>query len=282
MLTAAIDRQAEVPVGLQLGWALGARIRAGELSPGARLPGLRELARASGLNVNTVRAVYQRLEQQGLLESRQGRGTFVAAAPEGLFPAVGTIAADAARQAQATGVSPREVAAALYMATPSPAPGSREPADRPPSAVPDGASSERDGEAARRRALRAQIAALERAIGAIEAEHPGVAPAPDPSRRGAPGPTLLSAAELERVRSELVRRLAIVQDAVDQRSRASRASTAGAGASRTARKGKARAGAGAGAKARAKRPAPSSEPAPASPPATPLAPWTGRTRALPT
>ena len=85
---------------------------------------------------------------------------------------------------------------------------------RPPTA---GASrgvdpTARDDEAAtaRRRALRTQIATLERAIAEIEAEHPGVGPAPAVTRRAA-GPTLLSAEELERVRSALVRRLAAVQ-----------------------------------------------------------------------
>jgi DNA-binding transcriptional regulator YhcF (GntR family) len=203
--TAAIDRDADVPIGLQLGWALCARIHDGEFRPGQRLPGLREMAEASGLNVNTVRAVYQRLEQKGLLESQQGSGTFVAST----LPhpsAVGAIAADAAREAEATGVDPRDVAAALYVATPQDG-----------AARPDGSAGEEAGEAApaRRRALRAQIATLERAIGEIEAEHPGVAPRPTATRRLA-GPTLLSTEELEQVRSTLVRRLAQVQTAIDE------------------------------------------------------------------
>jgi DNA-binding transcriptional regulator YhcF (GntR family) len=206
---AAIDRDAEVPIGLQLGWALSARIYDGELRPGQRLPGLRELAEASGLNVNTVRAVYQRLEQRGLIESQQGSGTFVASTfrrPS----AVGTIAADAAREAEAIGVDPREVAAALYVAMPLQAPVESE------RGTTSEAAEEGAGAAARRRALRAQIATLERAIGEIEAEHPGVAPRPTATRRG-PGPTLLSAEELEQVRSTLVRRLAEVQSAIDER-----------------------------------------------------------------
>jgi DNA-binding transcriptional regulator YhcF (GntR family) len=221
---AAIDRDAEVPIGLQLGWALSARIYDGELRPGQRLPGLRELAQASGLNVNTVRAVYQRLEQRGLLESRQGSGTFVAFTfrrPS----AVGTIAADAAREAEAIGVDPREVAAALYVAMPQDAPGTAStpasdpagaPANNPASAQTQSANGKTGGAAAaRRRTLRAQIATLERAIGEIEAEHPGVAPRPTATRRG-PGPMLLSAQELEGVRSGLVRRLAQVQSAIDE------------------------------------------------------------------
>jgi DNA-binding transcriptional regulator YhcF (GntR family) len=216
---AAIDRDADVPIGLQLGWALSARIYDGELRPGQRLPGLRELAQASGLNVNTVRAVYQRLEQRGLIESQQGSGTFVASTfrrPS----AVGTIAADAAREAEAIGVDPREVAAALYVAMPRDAPsGPGTPTADPAGADAGDANGETGGAVARRRALRAQIAALERAIGAIEAEHPGVAPRPTATRRG-PGPTLLSAEELEQVRSTLVRRLAQVQSAIDERAAA--------------------------------------------------------------
>ncbi|HUB35197.1 MAG TPA: GntR family transcriptional regulator [Solirubrobacteraceae bacterium] len=213
-LRVAIDREAEVPVGLQLGWAICARIRDGSLRPGERLPGLREMAEDSGLNVNTVRSVYQRLERRGLLESQQGSGTFVARAPSPLS-AVATIAAEAAREAQATGVDPREVAAALYVA-----PESAEAAERPVGAGDGTAAQEAGGQeldeaAIRRRALRAQIATLERAIGEIEAEHPGVAPPPAPIRRGA-GPALLDAEQLEHVRSGLVRRLATVQAAIDE------------------------------------------------------------------
>jgi DNA-binding transcriptional regulator YhcF (GntR family) len=249
-LQIAIDRDAEVPVGLQLSWAICARIRDGSLQPGERLPGLREMAEASGLNVNTVRSVYQRLERRGLLESQQGSGTFVAHAPAP-FSAVATIAAEAAREAQATGVDPREVAAALYVAPesaeasaqltgPSPAVAGEE--------APGGPVQELDEGTVRRRALRAQIATLERAIGEIEAEHPGVAPPPAPIRRGA-GPALLDAEQLEHVRSGLVRRLATVQAAIDEWS-ASRAREAEGGAKAglagsAAKKGRpARAGAG--------------------------------------
>lgn len=212
---AAIDRDADVPIGLQLGWALSARIYDGELRPGQRLPGLRELADASGLNVNTVRSVYQRLEQRGLVESRQGSGTFVASTlPR--TSALGTIVADAAREAEAIGVDPREVAAALYVAMPREAPSDPSSAAQGSSRSPDDADAQSAAAAAHRRALRTQIAALERAIGEIEAEHPGVAPRPTATRRG-PGPTLLSAQELEQVRSALVRRLAQVQSAIDER-----------------------------------------------------------------
>jgi DNA-binding transcriptional regulator YhcF (GntR family) len=192
----AVDRDAEIPIGVQLAWALRTRIRDGILTPGDRLPGLREVAEATGVNVNTVRTVYQRLEQEGLIDSQQGSGTFVAATPRN-SSAVSAIAADAAREARETGVDPREVAAALYVS---------------PGAVP----TPPDEAAQRRRLLREQIEALERTLVELEAKHPGVAPlAPTARARKDAGPVLLDADELEHVRAVLLRRLSVLQAAID-------------------------------------------------------------------
>ncbi len=76
-----VDRDADVPLGVQLAWALKERIASGALGPGDRLPSVRDLAAEAGVNVNTVRAVYARLERDGLTRSEQGRGTFVGSAP---------------------------------------------------------------------------------------------------------------------------------------------------------------------------------------------------------
>jgi GntR family transcriptional regulator len=74
-----VDRDAEVPLGTQLAWKLRRLIETGELGPGDRLPSVRDAAAAAGVNVNTVRSVYGRLESDGLVSSEQGRGTFVRA-----------------------------------------------------------------------------------------------------------------------------------------------------------------------------------------------------------
>jgi GntR family transcriptional regulator len=190
-----VDRTAEVPVGVQLGWALRARIASGEHAPGERLPGLREMAEMSGLNVNTVRAVYQRLEQEGLIDSQQGSGTFVTGAPRS-SPAC-SIVERAARAAIANGIDPREVAAALYVS-----PGSAEQPIQHPDAV-------------RRRALREQIAALERTLGEMEAAHPGLAPQPAGTQTGTT-PSLPGAMDLERIRTQLVRQLTVLQARIDE------------------------------------------------------------------
>jgi DNA-binding transcriptional regulator YhcF (GntR family) len=240
----AIDRDAEVPIGVQLAWALRTRIGDGEFKPGQRLPGLRELAEAIGVNLNTVRTVYQRLEHQGLVESQQGSGTFVAPT-QATGAAVGSIAATAARAARETGVDPRAVAAALYVAAqpPAPAGGSEQASEL--------------SEAGHRRALREQIATLERTVAELEAEHPGVAPVPADSRRGF-GPALLTADELAQVRAVLIRRLTIVQAAIDEHAERRRLATAAAADEAKARAPRpARANAKPKAKPKAQKPTPS-------------------------
>ena len=99
----------ELPVGLQLSWRLRALIRTGRLAAGERLPSFRRLAEWAGVNVNTVRAVYADLEQEGLVVSHQGQGTFVA---DGTAPApeLEQIATEALQRAREAGLSPRELA----------------------------------------------------------------------------------------------------------------------------------------------------------------------------
>jgi DNA-binding transcriptional regulator YhcF (GntR family) len=73
----ALDRASAVPLGAQLADKLRRLVREGELKPGSRLPSVRQMAGLADVNVNTVRTVYARLEQEALLSSEHGRGTFV-------------------------------------------------------------------------------------------------------------------------------------------------------------------------------------------------------------
>jgi DNA-binding transcriptional regulator YhcF (GntR family) len=77
-----VNRDGDVPVGTQLAWQIQALITGGRLQPGEQLPSVRRLAEVAGVNVNTVRSVYGRLENEGLVSSEQGRGTFVAGAEQ--------------------------------------------------------------------------------------------------------------------------------------------------------------------------------------------------------
>lgn len=66
------------PIYLHLHAAITEAIDARVLLPGTRLPSEDQLARRLGLSVGTIRQAMQALSDDGLLERRQGAGTFVA------------------------------------------------------------------------------------------------------------------------------------------------------------------------------------------------------------
>jgi len=177
-------------VGASLTWRLKTLIASGRLAPGERLPGVRELATGAGVNPNTARAVYRRLEEEGLTVSRQGLGTFVSPyAP--VTPALEQFAAEVAAEGSARGIDPRELARALYAGSPA---RRGEP--------PDPSEGDQTDEAAARASLRGQIARLEAKL----------APYPVAAEAGAqpvmgPQPRLAGLAELEATRDEMVERL---------------------------------------------------------------------------
>src|SRR3954471_10794510 len=78
METVVAERAA--PLWAQIEARLRAQIRAGELSPGERLPAERDLARSLGVSRMTVRQALGALAEAGLLERGVGRGTFVSSA----------------------------------------------------------------------------------------------------------------------------------------------------------------------------------------------------------
>jgi len=82
-LNLTVERGAGAPLGAQLASRIRAALREGALGTGDRLPSVRELAEAAGVNVNTARAVYARLESEGHVRSEHGRGTFVTGSPPG-------------------------------------------------------------------------------------------------------------------------------------------------------------------------------------------------------
>lgn len=77
-LVGRLDRALPVPVGVQLRGLLEYGIALGELPVGQRLPSVRALAQRMGIAPMTVASVYAELRSSGLLEGRQGAGTFVA------------------------------------------------------------------------------------------------------------------------------------------------------------------------------------------------------------
>lgn len=66
------------PAYRRVGDVLVARIRSGELAPGARVPSERELATEHGISRMTARAAVDLLARRGLVERKERSGVFVA------------------------------------------------------------------------------------------------------------------------------------------------------------------------------------------------------------
>jgi GntR family transcriptional regulator len=75
----AIDPADRTPLHAQLERGIKAAIATGRLVVGDQLPTVRQLAVDLRVNANTVAKVYAYLERAGMLETRRGVGTFVAA-----------------------------------------------------------------------------------------------------------------------------------------------------------------------------------------------------------
>lgn len=67
------------PLYAQLFETMLDRIATGDLAPGAMLPSESDLGREHGVSQGTARKALTMLEQEGVVERRQGRGTFVVA-----------------------------------------------------------------------------------------------------------------------------------------------------------------------------------------------------------
>lgn len=57
------------------------RVSAGDLLPGAELPSIRQLAAELQISVITIKRAYLELEREGVILTRQGKGSFVADQP---------------------------------------------------------------------------------------------------------------------------------------------------------------------------------------------------------
>ena len=82
------DTRSGVPAYLQLIRQTRHELRTGGLSPGERMPTVKEVVASLAINPNTVHKAYRELERDGLIEGRQGVGTFVVRCPDGPPPLV--------------------------------------------------------------------------------------------------------------------------------------------------------------------------------------------------
>ena len=105
-----VDDASPVPVYAQLSEQVLGALARGEARAGERLPSVRDVAAALGVNANTVNHAYAELERIGAVETRRGRGTFVAARRR-LPPAPGLLdlAEPFVARAQALGYGGRQI-----------------------------------------------------------------------------------------------------------------------------------------------------------------------------
>jgi len=76
-----IDFRAEEPIYLQIIQQIESQVLSGLLKPGDQLPPVRELAQELNVNFNTVARAYRMMDENGLISTQQGRGTFLLELP---------------------------------------------------------------------------------------------------------------------------------------------------------------------------------------------------------
>jgi GntR family transcriptional regulator len=73
-----IDSRSPTPLYAQIADRIRVAVAAGDLTSGSDLPSVRALAAKLRVNPATVVQAYRELEREGLVEMRQGAGTFIA------------------------------------------------------------------------------------------------------------------------------------------------------------------------------------------------------------
>jgi GntR family transcriptional regulator len=77
MIAFHVDRTDSVPAYAQIVQQVREALRLGLLRTGDRLPTVRDVVVSCTVNANTVLKAYRELEHSGLVEARQGSGTYV-------------------------------------------------------------------------------------------------------------------------------------------------------------------------------------------------------------
>jgi GntR family transcriptional regulator len=112
-----VDRAGGLPAYLQLVRQVREALRFGWLAPGDRLPTVRDVVASSGVNANTVLKAYRELEHAGLVEVKQGSGTYVAdgleAIDSGAMDELRTSLAEWVRRARTAGLGNDDAEALL-------------------------------------------------------------------------------------------------------------------------------------------------------------------------
>jgi GntR family transcriptional regulator len=76
-----IDLTSKVPIYVQIIDLIKHKIATGELTPDDQLPTVRQLATDLRVNFNTIARAYRMLDEEGLISTQHGRGTYILALP---------------------------------------------------------------------------------------------------------------------------------------------------------------------------------------------------------
>jgi len=76
-----VDLTSKVPIYVQLIDQIKHMIATGVLKPGDQLPPVRQLATDLQVNFNTIARAYRLLDEDGLISTQHGRGTFILPSP---------------------------------------------------------------------------------------------------------------------------------------------------------------------------------------------------------
>lgn len=108
------------PIYLQIADKMSERILSGEWKPEDRIPSVREMGVAMGVNPNTVARTYEYMEQSGAIYNRRGIGFFVS--PEGRDVVLGQMKEEffaneipgIRKKVEMLGITPEEMTVLLF------------------------------------------------------------------------------------------------------------------------------------------------------------------------
>ena len=72
-----LDFRSKIPIYIQIIDQIKHMIAIGELKPGDQLPTVRQLAADLRVNFNTIARAYRQLDNEGLISTQHGRGTYI-------------------------------------------------------------------------------------------------------------------------------------------------------------------------------------------------------------
>ncbi len=116
-----IQTNSDVPIYRQIVDGVRLAVAGGRIKPGDELPSVRALAVELKVNANTIARAFRELEFLGVVETRRGAGTYVAASAERAARGVRReliekYARELVRTGRQAGLSPKEILQVVHTA----------------------------------------------------------------------------------------------------------------------------------------------------------------------